>query len=226
MGEKNETVKVTKRRVAMGVVALVALLVVGCESEGTAPAAKPGGEVAPVAPTAVPPKATATMDTALSVVKYVSWCSSLTSSLTRDENSEQATVTYGEIRGIFASALKEYQNVVPPDDLRSYHAGMQSTLQLALGSIKDFPDSQQVGFEALGWALLVEAAQEAAVETIPAALRGRLEDAGCMHLVSSEGDGEEFTTAASTSEPTPTPVPVGVSASAPDGWKIRVNGTL
>lgn len=229
MGERKETVKVTKRHVGMGVVVLVALLVVGCESEETAPAAKPGGEVATVAaPTTAPPTATATATggTALSVDEYVSWCSSLVQKLARNESSEQATTTYGEIRETFASALKEYQNVVPPDDLRSYHAGTQSTFQLALGSIKDFPDNQQVGFEALGWALLVEAAQEAAVETIPAELRGKIEDSECFVFSSADGDGEGSTPAASTSEPTPTPVPVGVSASSPDGWKIRVNGEV
>ena len=74
--------------------------------------------------------------------------------------------------------------------------------------------------------MLVEAAAEAVMETIPAELRGRIEDSECVTFSSGEVDGEGSTPAASTSEPTPTPVPVGVFASAPDGWNIRVNGEV
>ena len=72
--------------------------------------------------------------------------------------------------------------MVPPDELRSFHASMQSTLEPALSSIKDFPDNQEVGSEALGWALAVEAAQEDAVETVPGELRGRIAESSCVPL--------------------------------------------
>ena len=85
----------------------------------------------------------------------------------------------------------------------AYHASAQSAFQLALDSIKDFPDDQEVGLEGFGWLLLVSAAMEAAADAIPTELRGELEDTRCVFDIEGEVSGDEE--AVQSSEPGPTP---------------------
>ena len=167
---------------------LFAIMLTGC-TDGSSPTPEP---------TATP----TTKAAALSLDEYLAGCA-----LPQEQNLDD-DVTYGMLSAVMGDFIERMSPLAPPAEVADWHNSTLAVARTLKGLADSQPEGKVIGIEFFGIAAELEGLEEAvtrAENDLPAEIRRRMVEAGCLQ------DPDEATpiptpTATPTQAPTPTPI--------------------